>query len=217
MPDGSFAEVVGVASNLLYGAPEAGVQPVVYASARQVPVENPTFIVRTANDPLSILPAIRAELRLLNSAVPIHRVSTVGALGAQALGSTRLVTSVLSVFATFAVVLSVFGIYAVIAYAVSRRRREIGIRVALGASAPSVVRFVLRQGAFAAGIGVAVGLAGAWAVARLLSSLLFEVSAADPASFGLAASLLFAVALLASYLPARRVTRVNPIEVLRAE
>lgn len=212
-----MAEVVGVVSDILYASPETGPQPVVYLSSRQVPVENPTFIVRTANDPFSVLPAIRAEMRSLSPGVPIHSVSTVEEIGSQAMGNTRLVMSVLSVFAAFAVILAVVGIYAVMAYSVSQRSREIGIRVAIGAPAVGVLGLVLRQGVVTAGIGLLVGLLAAWGLARMLSSLLFGVSPSDPLSFGLAALLLFAATLFASYLPARRVTRIDPIEVLRTE
>jgi putative ABC transport system permease protein len=124
---------------------------------------------------------------------------------------------VLSIFALFALLLAVVGIYAAVAYAVSLRDRELGIRVALGARSEEVLFLVLRQGASAAAVGVFVGLGLAWGVTRLLSSLLFEVDPADPVTFGLAASLLFGATLLASYLPARRVTRIDPIEVLRTE
>ena len=217
MPEGSMAEVVGVASDILYSSPETGPQPQVYFSSRQVPVENPTYIVRTASDPHSVLPAVRAEMRSLNSSVPIHRVSTVEQLGDRAMGNTRLVMNVLSVFAVFATVLAVVGIYAVIAYSVARRSREIGIRVAIGAPATGVLGLVLRQGIAAAAVGVVVGLGAAWGLTRLLSSLLFGVSAADPLSFGVAALLLFAATFVASYVPARKVTRIDPIEVLRTE
>jgi predicted permease len=217
MPEGSTAEVVGIASDIRYSSPEIGAQPVVYLSSRQIPLENPTFIVRTAGDPYSTLPAIRAELNSLNASIPINDVTTVEALGDQPNGSTRLVMNVLSIFAAFATLLAVVGVYAVIAYAVSRRTRELGIRIALGAPANGVLRLVLQQGAVAAGLGVVVGIGAALGLTRLLSSMLFEVNAADPLSFGLAAVLLFSATLLASYIPARRVTKIDPIEVLRSE
>jgi putative ABC transport system permease protein len=153
----------------------------------------------------------------MSAGIPIHSVSTVERLGDLAMGNTRLVMSVLSVFAAFATILAVVGIYAVIAYSVSQRRREIGIRVAIGAPASGVLGLVLRQGIFTAVVGVMVGLGVAWGLARMLSSLLFGVSPSDPLSFGLAALLLFVATLLAGYLPARRVTRIDPIEVLRTE
>jgi predicted permease len=217
MSEGATAEVVGVVSDILYASPDVGRQPVVYLSSRQVPLADPTFIVRTDNDPFAILPAIRNELRDLNPNVPIHGVETVEALGTQATGNTRLVVSVLSVFAILATVLSAMGLYAVIAHAVSQRNREMGIRIALGAPTSGVLRLILLQGATAAAVGVVVGLGVAWGTTRLLSSLLFGVSATDSVTYLLAGSLLFAVTLLASYLPARRVTRIDPIEVLRSE
>jgi predicted permease len=217
MPDGETAEVVGVVSDILYASPDVGMRPTVYLSRRQVPEENPTFLVRTAADPYSVVSAIRGELRSLDPNMPIHSISTVEALAAQSTGTTRLVSGVLAVFALFATLLAVLGANAVIAYAVSRRSREIGIRVALGAQPTGVLQLVLRQGAAAAAVGIVVGVGAAWGLTRLLSTLLFEVSAADPASFGLAAGVLFVTTLIASYLPARRVTRIDPIEVLRTE
>ncbi len=217
MPEGSSAEVVGIASDILYSSPDVGSSPVVYLSSRQVPVENPTFIVRTVTEPFSVLPAIRAEMGSLDPGVPIHRAATVEGLGDREMGNTRLVMSVLSVFAAFATTLAVVGIYAIIAYSVSRRRREIGIRVAIGAPATGVIGLMLRQGVGAAAIGVIFGLGAAWASTRLFSSLLFGVSAVDPVSFASAALLLLAATSLASYIPARRVTRIDPIEVLRTE
>ncbi len=217
MPEGATAEIVGVVSDILYAAPDVGPQPVVYLSSRQVPLANPTVIVRTDNDPLAMLPALRNAFRGLNPNVPIHGVATVEALGAHATGNTRLVLGVLSVFAAFATVLAGMGVYAVIAYAVSQRNGELGIRLALGATTNGVLRLMLLQGAAAAGVGVVVGLGIAWGITRLLSSFLFGVSATDPMTYLSAGSLLFAVTLLASYLPARRVTRIDPIEVLRSE
>jgi putative ABC transport system permease protein len=209
--------VVGVVGDILYSSPDIGPQPVVYVSSLQAPLVDPTFIVRTDSDPFSFLPAIRTSLRNLDTSVPIHRVSTVKALGARATGGTRFVLRVLSIFATFATALAVLGAYAAIAHAVSLRNREIGIRVALGAGPEGAIMHFFRQGAAAAGAGILAGLGAAWGITRLLSSLLFEVSAADPVTYFLAAALLFAATLLATYLPARRAARIDPIEVLRAE
>jgi len=217
MPEGATAEVVGVVSDILYTAPDAARQPVVYLSSRQVPVADPRVLVRTDNDPAAILPALRNELRDLNPNVPIYGVESVAALGVQATGNTRLVLSVLSIFAMLATALAAMGIYAAVAHSVSQRNREMGIRIALGAPTNGVLKLMLLQGAAAAGVGVLAGLALAWGLTRLLASLLFEVSATDPVTYLLAGSLLFAVTLLASYLPARRVTRIDPIEVLKSE
>ena len=120
-------------------------------------------------------------------------------------------------FATLALVLAAVGIYGVLSYAVTRRRREMGIRMALGAPARAVWSLVLRDGARLAAIGVALGLAGAYAATRVLQSLLFDVSATDPVVFGLAAITLSSVALAASWIPARAATRVNPLTAVRAD
>jgi hypothetical protein len=216
-PAGTSAEVVGVVGDILYGSPDVGPRPVVYFPSLQVPTERPTFIVRTATDPFRILPGIRAELRGMDPNVPIQQVLTVEELGLQATGNARFVMRALSIFATFSAILAILGIYAAIAHAVSLRDREVGIRMALGARASQAVLPFMRQGATVAGIGVLLGLGTAWGFARLLSSLLFEVGTVDPLTYSLAASALFGAALLATYVPARRVTQIDPTEALRRE
>jgi len=217
MPDGANAEVVGIVSDILYASPEAGRGPVVYLSSRQVPVADPRILVRTEHEPFAVLPAIRNELRALNPNVPIFGVGSLEDLGAQATGNTRLVMNVLSIFAALATILAAIGIYAVVAHSVSQRNREMGIRIALGARTNGVLKLMVLQGAAAAGVGVVVGLGIALGLTRLLSSLLFEVSAADPVTYLLAGSLMLSVTLLATYLPARKVTSIDPIEVLKSE
>ncbi len=217
MPEGANAEVVGIVNDILYASPEAGRRPVVYLSSRQAPVADPRVLVRTEQDPFAVLPAIRNELRALNPNVPIFGVASVDDLGAQATGNTRLVTNVLSIFAALATILAAIGIYAVVAHSVSQRNREMGIRIALGARTNGVLKLMVLQGAATAGVGVVVGLGIALGLTRLLSSLLFEVSAADPVTYLLAGLLMLAVTLLASYLPARRIARIDPIEVLKSE
>ena len=123
----------------------------------------------------------------------------------------------LAIAGGMALLLGVAGIYGVISYAVSQRRREIGIRIALGAPAQAITGMFVRHGVVLAGIGVAIGLAAAFGVTRLMSSLLFEVSPVDPLTYGLVSLALFAATVLASYLPALRATRVDPIGALRAE
>ena len=123
----------------------------------------------------------------------------------------------LSLFALVAILLSAVGTYGVVAYAVSLRNREIGLRVALGAKSSQVLGLVLRRGLLLGSLGVLAGICCAWGLTRVLSSFLFEISATDPVTFGLGAAVLFCTAVIASYLPARRATRVDPMEVLRVE
>ena len=217
MERGATAEIVGVVTDVLYSRPEIGQQPVVYLSSRQVPRREPTFIVRTSSEAHEVLPAIRSELSELDASVPVHGVSTIDAIAAQATGNTRLVTTVLSIFAAFATVLAVLGTYAVIAYTAVTRTREMGIRVALGAPKNNIARLLLRQGVAIAGAGVVIGLAGAWFLTRVLSALLYRVSALDPTTFIGAAALVCVATLTAGYIPARRATRLDPVDVLRTE
>ena len=136
---------------------------------------------------------------------------------AESMAPTRMPMMLLASFAAMAVGLAVLGVFGVLSYSVNRRRRELGIRVALGAGAPSVRRLVLRDGLRPAAAGIAAGAAGALALSGLLEGLLYGVKPADPATIAGVAALLFACAAVASYLPARRATRVDPIVVLRAE
>jgi ABC-type antimicrobial peptide transport system permease subunit len=147
----------------------------------------------------------------------VYDAFTLESMVSRALGQPRFYVLLLSVFASLALVLAVVGIYGVIAYTVQQRTREIGIRIALGASRERVVSMVVRRGLILAAVGVALGTAGAWAMARVLQSLLFGVSARDPMTFAAVAALLGAVALLASWLPARRAARVDPLVAMRAE
>jgi ABC-type antimicrobial peptide transport system permease subunit len=147
----------------------------------------------------------------------VFQIETLARVVAQSIGSQRLSLWLLTVFAAIAMVLAATGIYGVIAYLVTLRTREYGIRLTLGASRGQVVRLVLARGSRLIAIGLGVGVAGALALTRFLQALLYGVSATDPATLGAAAGLLAAVALLACLLPARRAARVNPLVALRAE
>jgi putative ABC transport system permease protein len=216
-PDGETAEVVGVIRDVLYEGPDVGTWPAVYSSFRQVPLAEASVIVRADGDPMSLLPAIREALRQIDPTLPVYRVSTIGALAAQATATPRMIMSLLGLFAAAALALSAVGVYGSGAYAVSLRRREIGLRLALGARSRHVMAWILGQGLATAAVGALVGLATALAVVRVLTSLLYGVTPQDPATYAVAAGILLAVALLASYLPARTATRVDPMEVLRAD
>ena len=163
------------------------------------------------------LAGVRAALRPWDRELVIYDVKTLEALIAETLGDRRVSMILLGVFAALALLLSSIGIYGVVAFAVSRRTNEIGIRVALGARRRDVLRLVLGQGARMALAGIAVGLAAALGLTRLMSSLLYGVDATDPATFAAVALVLAAVALVAAYVPARRALRVDPMIALRRE
>ena len=176
-----------------------------------------TLVIRTAADPAAFITTLRREVLLLDSGLPIFDVKTMEEVVAASSGTRRVSMVLFGVFAGAALLLAAVGIYGVMAYSVTQRRQEIGIRMALGAQTGDVLRMVLRQGMLLALIGVGSGLLGAFGLTRVISSLLFGVSATDPVMFAAVSLLLAFVALLACYLPARRATLVDPIKALRTE
>jgi len=175
------------------------------------------LVARTTGDPLSVVGAIRGEIRQMDANVPIANVRSMNDVVAAALATPRLTGFLLGAFAAIALALAAVGIYGVLAYVVSQRTHEIGIRLAIGAGKSQVLGMVLRQGLLLAGIGIAAGLIGAYALTRLMKGLLYQVRPTDPLTFAAVAAALLLIALLASLLPARRATRVSPISALRAE
>jgi putative ABC transport system permease protein len=173
--------------------------------------------VRTAGDPAAVTGSVRAAVRAVDPALPVASVRTMDQIVGAWSAERRLNTVVLAALGALALVLAVVGIYGVIAYMVAQRTREMGVRLALGARPADVLRLVVRQGAALAGAGIAVGLAGAWEATRSMRSMLYSVSATDPATFVGVALVLAAAALAASFIPARRATRVDPVVALRSE
>jgi predicted permease len=210
--------VVGVVGDVRSGSLEALPRPTIYVNYRQRPQAATRFVIvmRTAAAPAAIVPAARGIVRALDPNVP-PRFSTLSQVFSASLDTRRFTLALITVFAGTALLLAMAGIYGVMAYWVARRAREIGVRMALGASAGNVLRLVLSQGMSTAAIGVAIGIAGSLALTRTMQSLLFGVSATDPLTFAGVALLLALVAFLASYLPARRATRVDPMAALRCE
>jgi len=176
------------------------------------------FLIRTNRAATeSFLTEARQAVWSVDSSLPVFQVRTLQDLYNQSLARTAFTLVLLAIAGAMALILGVVGIYGVIAYAVTQRRREIGIRMALGAQAAGLQQMFVRQGLLLAGIGAVIGLGAAAGLTRLMSSLLFGIKALDPLTYAGVAAILIAAAALASYLPARRATRVDPLDALRAE
>jgi putative ABC transport system permease protein len=173
--------------------------------------------IRATGDPLALAEPARAALAATDPDVPLFRVRSMEQLVAASVAQPRLYALLLAVFALVAITLAGVGLYGVLAQTVAQRGRELGVRMALGATARDVVGMVVTQAARLAGAGVLFGLAGGFAAARLLATLLYGVKPSDPGTFVVVGSGLFLIALLASVIPARRATRVDPMEALRTE
>jgi predicted permease len=212
-----WVEIVGVVSDVRSIELNAEPEPEVYASHLQVPFEGMSFVVRSSVEPESLAPAVREAVRAVDGAQPVSEVRPMEQLVSDAAAQPRLNFLLLGVFAGVALLLAAAGIYGVMSYAVTQRTHEIGIRIALGAQGRDVLRFVVGQGMALALVGVAAGLFGALLLTRLMSSLLYGVSATDPLTFAAVSLLLTLVALAACLVPARRATKVDPMVALRYE
>jgi putative ABC transport system permease protein len=175
------------------------------------------LVVRTTGEPASAAPALRAAVRELDPAVPLYGVRSLDEQLAEMTAQRRLNTMLLSIFGMVAAALAAVGIYGVIAYSVAQRTRELGVRMALGASRGSILGLVLREGLALAALGLVLGLAGALVLSRAMTTLLYDVSATDPATFAAIAGVTTAVAALACALPALRAIGVDAHTALRAE
>jgi predicted permease len=187
----------------------------IYFSATQLTPISMSLVVKTAVDPASIAPQIREAVRAIDTEHPIARMRTMGEWMARSLDTRKAPMTLVTIFGAVALVLSAIGIYGVLAFGVAQRVREFGIRQALGADRASILSLVLGQGLRTAGVGIALGLGGALVLTRYLQSLLFGVSTHDVTVFAGVTAILFGVALLACYIPARRATRVDPMVALR--
>jgi len=215
--EGPYSEVVGIAKNAKYRGLREEPLPFFYTPLAQGGMSSMTLFVRTDGDPLTALPSVRAELKSLDKNLTLYQINTLSAHLAAALFSDRMIAVLLSVFGVAALLLAAVGLYGVMSYAVARRTHEIGVRMALGAQTGDIMKLVLWQGMILVLVGAVVGLAAAFALTRLMSSLLYGVSATDPMTFAGITLLLSTVALLACYIPARKATKVDPMVALRYE
>jgi putative ABC transport system permease protein len=210
-------EIIGVAGDVHESSLAAAPYPLAYWPYPELPYKVMTVVVRTATPPLSMIPAIRGALHRLDKDQPMARIGTMDQLVANSVAHSRFTMLLLSAFAGLALALACVGIYGVMAYSVTQRTHEIGIRMALGATKRNVLALVIGQGFELALLGVATGIAGAIALTRFLSSLLYGVKPTDPPTFIVVSLVLITVALLACYVPARRAMRVDPMVALRYE
>jgi putative ABC transport system permease protein len=216
--DPKMREIVGVVGNVKHLSLRKEETPEMYLPQTQIPISIMTLVVRTSvSNPAVLTSAIRTGLSALDSNLPLTSVRVFDEYISRSLARPRFDALLLSIFAGTALLLTAIGIYGVMAYSVSQRTNEIGIRMALGAGQPAIFRLVVGQAMMLVAISVTVGLIAAFGATRLLSSLLYGVGAADPMTFGLIVLLVSGVAFLAAWLPARRAARVNPVVALRAE
>lgn len=213
----NWAEIVGVVGNIKHRRLDAEIKPELYESYAQFGGNFMSVVVRTAVEPSSMIASIRSEVLALDKDQPVFEIKTMEARLAETLAQGRFVMSLLTVFAALALLLAVIGIYGVMACFVSERRKEIGIRLALGAQKSDVLKWVFAQGMGLAAIGVALGLAASFGMTRIIAALLFGVGPTDPATLCGVSVLLGGVAFLACSLPAHRASRVDPMVTLRAE
>jgi predicted permease len=213
-----WAIVVGVVGRIKQDSLDSDSRIALYLPQTQYPFSRGMNVVLRSNTaPGALTSAVNHELHELDRELPMYRVITMEQRVADSLARRRFTAVLLGLFASLALALATIGIYGVMAYLVSQGTREIGIRMALGASQAKILRLVVRQGMMLALFGVAVGLLAAFMMSRLLSGLLYGVRSTDPLTFAAIAVLLTVVALLASYIPARRAARIDPMISLRCE
>ncbi|HWS52912.1 MAG TPA: ABC transporter permease [Pyrinomonadaceae bacterium] len=208
-------EIVGLVGDIRGASLATTPAPEYYVPEAAVSFGDMTLVVRTANDPASLTPALRQVVSEMDKELPLYDVRTMESLVARSVARQRFSMTLVGVFAALAMLLAAVGIFSVMSFLVAQRTHEIGIRMALGARPGDILSMVVRQGVVLTLVGVGVGLAGAFALTRLMSGLLYEVSATDPVVYGGITALLAGVALLACYVPARRATKVDPLIALR--
>jgi putative ABC transport system permease protein len=209
--------IVGVVADAKYNPYLQIIDGAVYVPYLQSPDTKAAFLLRTDGDPLSFVPAVRAKVRAVDANQPIYEPKTLARLAHEELSGISFIAAMMAVLGLIALVLASSGVYGVMAHSVTERTHEIGIRLALGATPQQVLRRIAGRGIWLAAIGLGIGVALAFVLARLMASLMFGVSATDPLIFAGIPALLAFVAIAACYLPSRRATRVDPMIALRYE
>jgi putative ABC transport system permease protein len=215
--DSPWFTVIGVVADARRTAPDREARPSAWLPVQQFPQGGMMLLVRASGEPLALARSVREAVRSLDATLPLADVTTLEALLGERLAQRRLTTLLAGLFSAIAVLLALVGVYGVLSYAVAQSTREIGVRIALGAERGDVLRMIVRRTVLLLAGGIALGLLGAALAARTLTTLLFDVSALDPATFALAPLLLAAVALLACLIPALRAARVDPAVALRSD
>ena len=216
-PEAPWLTIVGVAGDVRHSALSAQPLSELYQMYAQSPLHGMTFVVRTSADPLSFVGTVKNEVAQIDRDQPFYNIRTLEKVVSDSAALSRFAMVLLAVFAGVALVLAAVGVYGAMSYSVNQRTHEIGIRMALGASPPKILKLVVEQGMKLVLIGELIGLIAAFALTRVLTGFLFGVNSADPVTFAAVMLLLFGVALAACYFPARRATRVDPLNALRYE
>jgi putative ABC transport system permease protein len=216
-PDPPMREIVGVVADVRNRNLSSELRPGYFVPAAQIPFNQMTLVVRTTNDPHSLITAVQNEVHSMDREVPVFSIKTMDEYIAATVAAPRFNTTLLAIFASVALILTIVGLYGVMSYSVAQRTNEIGIRMALGARVTDVLTLVFKQGLKLVLIGEVIGLAGAFALTRLIRGLLFGVTPTDYTTFIAVAVVLALVAVLATLIPARRAAKVDPLVALRYE
>jgi putative ABC transport system permease protein len=215
--DNPMREVIGVVGDIRNRSLNTEPKPAYYVPQTQVPFSQLVAVVKTTGEPHSLVSAATKVVAAMDQDIPLFSVKSMPEYLSSSVAAPRFSTTLLAIFAAVALVLTIVGLYGVMSYSVAQRTNEIGIRLALGAQSRDVLLMIVKQGGTLILLGLAIGLVGAFALTRLIASLLFGVTAKDPITFGAVAVLLAIVALLACYIPALRATKVDPMDALRCE
>jgi putative ABC transport system permease protein len=213
----TWKEIVGVVGDVRNSNLSTVPRQAYYVPHTQVPFGQMVAVMKTNSEPRSFIPAVTKQVAAMDQDIPLFAVKSMEEYLSSSVAGPRFSTTLLTIFAGVALVLTIVGLYGVMSYSVAQRTNEIGIRLALGAQSRDVLLMVVKQGSTLILLGLVIGLAGAYALTRLIASLLFGVTAKDPFTFAAVAVLLAVVALIACYVPAWRATKVDPLEALRVE